>query len=120
MKKILDNKNRWRNKTVAFRMSPGESDKLDIYIKLSGLTKQDYLICRVLGGEIIVNGNPRVFKALRNQLASTLAELNRIEMVSSDNEELLDTIHYIAEILNALKEVNGIGTKISTGSNHSV
>ena len=48
--KTLDHKGRWRNKTVAFRMSPEEAAQLDIYAKLSGLTKQDYMIRRVLDG----------------------------------------------------------------------
>lgn len=42
--KNRDEHNRWRNKTVAFRMSPEESNELDMRVKLSGLTKQDYLI----------------------------------------------------------------------------
>ena len=102
--KTLDQKGRWRSKTVAFRMSPEEAVQLDIYAKLSGLTKQDYLIRRVLEKEVTVNGNPRVFKALRNQFASVLVELHRIEAVSADNDELFDTIRYIVEIMNGLKE----------------
>ena len=38
----LDKHNRWRSKTVAFRMSPEEANTLDEFVKLSGLTKQDY------------------------------------------------------------------------------
>ena len=104
MQKNCDSKNRWRSKIVAFRMSPEESLKLNIYVKLSGLTKQDYLIRRVLAKEIVVNGNPRVFKALRNQLENILIELRRIEFFNTDNEELIETIRFITEILNDLKE----------------
>ena len=39
--KNLDNHNRWRNKTVAFRVSPEEDEQLEIAVRLSGLTKQD-------------------------------------------------------------------------------
>lgn len=49
--KNRDEHNRWRNKTVAFRMSPEESNELDTRVKLSGLTKQDYLINRALQAE---------------------------------------------------------------------
>ena len=38
--KNLDKHNRWRNKTVAFRVSPEEDEQLEIFVKLSGLTKQ--------------------------------------------------------------------------------
>ena len=106
--KILDHKGRWRSKTVAFRMSPEEAEQLDIYAKLSGLTKQDYLIYRVLKKDVIVNGNPRVFKALRNRLDDVLAELQHLETVSTDNSELLELIGYITKILNGLKEGNNV------------
>ena len=102
--KNLDKKNRWRNKTVAFRMSPEEAEQLDTRVSLSGLTKQDYLIQRVLEKEIIVTGNPRVFKALRDQLKNILNELRRIESVSGDNPELFCLIWYVAGILDEMKE----------------
>ena len=101
--KIYDHKGRWRNKTVAFRVSQEEAVQLDTYSKLSGLTKQDYLIRRVLAKEITVHGNPRVFKALRNHLTDILTELRRLKAVSADNDELLDIILYISEILDGLK-----------------
>ena len=51
-----------------------------------------------------MQGNPRVFKALRNQLAAVLQELQRIEAGSEVNDELLDVIEMIADILGGLKE----------------
>ena len=73
--KNLDNHNRWRNKTVAFRVSPEEDEQLEIAVCLSGLTKQDYITRRLLNRDIVVQGNPRVYKALRDQLAAVLGEL---------------------------------------------
>ena len=101
--KLLDHKGRWRNVTVAFRVSPEEAKQLNIYSKLSGLTKQDYLTSRVLVKDIVVNPNPRVFKALRNQLASVLSELQRLEKVCADNEELLELVRHIAGMMYELK-----------------
>ena len=40
--KNRDNHNRWRNKTVAFRVSPEEDRQIETFVKLSGLTKQDF------------------------------------------------------------------------------
>ena len=77
--KNRDNKNRWRNKTVAFRVSPEEDAQIETAVRLSGLTKQDYITRRLLCREVVVQGNPRVYKALRNELAAVLAELQRIE-----------------------------------------
>lgn len=76
--KNLDNRNRWRNRQVAFRLSPEEADLLDTYVRLSGLTKQDYITRRLLNRDIVVQGNPRVYKALRDQLAAVLEELRRV------------------------------------------
>ena len=76
--KNLDNHNRWRSKTIAFRVSPEENEQLEIAVRLSGLTKQDYITRRLLDRAVVVQGNPRVYKALRDQLAAVLGELRRI------------------------------------------
>ena len=89
--KNMDSHNRWRNKTVAFRVSPEEDEQIEIAVKLTGLTKQDYIIRRLLCKDVIVQGNPRVFKALRDQLAAVLEQLQRIEAGNSVDDELLDT-----------------------------
>lgn len=104
MEKNLDRKGRWRNKTVAFRMSTEESNDLDIRVKLSGLTKQDYIINRLLEREIVVQPNTRVFKALRNQMTEILSELCRMENGAKVDDELLATIKTVAETYNCLDE----------------
>ena len=90
--KNRDEHNRWRNKTVAFRVSPEEDKQIETYVQLSELTKQDYITRRLTHKDIVVQGNPRVFKALRNQLADVLTELQRIEAGGEVNDELLDLI----------------------------
>ncbi|EOS59282.1 hypothetical protein C814_01993 [Anaerotruncus sp. G3(2012)] len=102
--KNLDNHNRWRNKTVAFRVSPEEDEQLEIAVRLSGLTKQDYITRRLLNRDIVVQGNPRVYKALRDQLAAVLGELRRVRDGDSVDGELLDTINLIAKIMEGMKE----------------
>ena len=47
MERVLDRQGRWRNKVVAFRMSPEEDALLDAKVRLSGLTKQEYIIRRL-------------------------------------------------------------------------
>ena len=101
--KNLDNHNRWRNRQVAFRLSPEEADLLDTYVRLSGLTKQDYITRRLLCREVIVQGNPRVYKALRNERAAVLTELQRIEAGGGVDGELLDTIQQIAAIMDGMR-----------------
>ena len=101
--KNKDEHNRWRSKTVAFRVSPEEWKQIERYVQLSGLTKQDYITRRLTHREITVQGNPRVYKALRNNLYDVLAELKRIEAGGEVNDELLDLIKMIADILGGLK-----------------
>lgn len=101
--KNLDNCNRWRNKTVAFRVSPEESERIDKAVRLSGLTKQDYITRRLLCQDVVVQGNPRVYKALKNQMAAIHEELKRMERISPDNDELLYTLQVIAITLGGLK-----------------
>ena len=101
--KNRDNKNRWRNKTVAFRMSPEEAAQLDTYVRLSGLTKQDYLIRRCLHQEITVIGSPRVYKALRSQLWAVLEQLKRIESGEGVDSELLDVIRQMEDTMAGFK-----------------
>ena len=103
-RKVTDAQGRWRSKTVSFRMSPEENALLDIYARLSGMTKQDYMIARLLQKEIVVQGNPRVYKALRNQLDAVLMELRRIESAAQMEPERMDQIEYIARIMEGLNE----------------
>jgi hypothetical protein len=102
--KNLDNHNRWRNKTVAFRVSPEEDAQIEVFVKLSGLTKQDYITRRLLCTDVVVQGNPRVYKALRDQLAAVLDELRSIEAGTDVDNELMDTIQMIASIMGGMKE----------------
>ena len=101
--KNRDNHNRWRSKTIGFRVSPEENEQIEIAVRLSGLTKQDYITRRLLCRDVVVQGNPKVYKALRNQLAAVLAELQRIEAGSGVDDELLDTIELISVILGEMK-----------------
>ena len=105
--KNLDNKNRFRSKTVGFRVSPEEWEQFEIAVKLSGLNKQDYLINRISQRDIVVQGNPRVYKALREQLSNVLVELSRIDgLIDGIDEELLETINLITITLNGLNKEN--------------
>lgn len=100
----MDNKNRWRSKTVGFRVSPEEDAQIETAVRLSGLTKQDYITRRLLCRDVVVQGNPRVYKALRDRFAAVLGELRRIEAGAGVDDELLDTIELIAAIMDGMKE----------------
>lgn len=101
--KNRDEHNRWRNKTVAFRMSPEESNELDMRVKLSGLTKQDYLINRALQRDIVVVCNPKVYVALKKKLEEVLIELKS----SNDAQPSLELLEMIKLISKTLYEMKG-------------
>ena len=100
--KNRDEHNRWRNITVGFRVSPEENEQINIAVALSGLPKQEYCYRRCMNRDIVVQGNPRVYKALRKQLAAVLDELKRIE--SPRRGELLDNIDLVTRTLDGMKE----------------
>ena len=76
--KNRDNKNRWRNVTIAFRMSPEENEELDLRVKLCGYqTRQEYIIEE---------------------------ELKRLTTLEDADEELFTPIRTMLEILNAFAE----------------
>lgn len=102
--KNMDKHNRWRNRTVAFRVSEEENAQINTFVKLAGTTKQDYVTQRLLCHDVIVQGNPRVYKALKEQLAAVLAELQRIDAGAGVSDDLLDTIRMIARIMDGMKE----------------
>ena len=104
MEKALDRQGRWRSKTVAFRVSPEENNQIEIKVRLSGLTKQDYIVSRLIDREIRVVGNPRVYKALKNQMADIYAELQRLTSAQEVTPDMLEILQMIAITLNGMKE----------------
>lgn len=91
---------------MAFHVSEEEGKLIDRCVSLSGLTKQDYIIRRLQCRDVVVQGNPRVYKALRNKMAEIYGELKRLEKCSGENDELLYTIQLIAQTMNGLKGEN--------------
>lgn len=102
MERNLDAKGRWRNRNVGFRVSEEEAKLLDNLVELSGLAKQDYILRRLLNREVVIQGNPKVFKALKHQMTQIYEELKRLETVSGDNEELLITTQMVATIMKGM------------------
>ena len=101
--KNLDRHNRWRNITVAFRVSPEEDRDIEMRVRLSGLTKQEYICRRLMERDVVVMGNPRVYKALKSQMESILKELRRIEQGCAPDEELTETIRLVAMTFDGMR-----------------
>lgn len=97
--KKLDTQGRLRNKIISFRVSPEEGELLDTKVKLSGLTKQDYIIKKITDSTVTVQPNPRVYKALKMQLEEVLSVLKEKEPTA----DLLEVIRLINATLYGMK-----------------
>lgn len=104
MEKSLDRKGRWRNKLVGFRVSPEEAEVIDNFVRLSGLTKQDYIIRRLTEKEVTVYGNPKVYRSLRGLMMEILEELRRLGTAGQVTDEMLYTIQMMTEIMGGMAE----------------
>ena len=62
--KNCDNHNRWRSKTIAFRVSPEENEQIERYVQLSGLSKQAYITRRLYAPRYRCAGKPEGFQSL--------------------------------------------------------
>lgn len=97
--KNRDNKNRWRNVTIAFRMSPEENEELDLRVKLCGYqTRQEYIIESVLHQKVTAVGNPLMLVQFRKQLRGIEEELKRLTILEDADEELFTPIRTMLEI----------------------
>ena len=102
----MNSPNRKREVQLNFRVSPEENEELNRAVALSGLPKQEYCYRKCMGREVVVQPNPRVYKALKNQMAAILMELERIAAGDCVAEELLRTIGLIAATMNGIKGDN--------------
>lgn len=100
--KNRDDYNRWRNVTVAFRLSPEENEELTNRVKLSGCrTRQEYIIQSVLHQKVVATGNPLMLVTFRKNLQHIEAELERLEKAGDMDVELFTPIRTMLEILEA-------------------
>lgn len=99
---LRDEHNRVRYITVGFRVSPEQNEKINAAVEISGLSKQEYCYRRCLNQDIIVEGNPKVYKGLRVQLERVYLELQRLASIDDMCPETLETITLIGSVLDRL------------------
>ena len=102
--KNLDHQGRWRSLTVAFRVSPEEDALIESAVRVSGLTKQDYITRKLTDRSVIVQGNPKVYRGLLLEMSSLLEELKRINSGDTVNEDILARIDLIVSIMSGMRE----------------
>ena len=105
--KNLDRQGRWRSVTVAVRVSPEEDMLIESAVRVSGLTKQDYIIRKLTDREVIVQGNPKVYRGLLLEMRAILDELRRILEGQTVNEDLLTRIDLITSVMIGMQKEDG-------------
>lgn len=100
--KARDPRGRWRSVSVSFRVSPEEGSLLNSLVRISGLTKQEYLVRRVTQKDIVVQANPRVYKALKVQMEGIRDELSRLAAASEVTDEVWDLLNSIVRICDGM------------------
>lgn len=104
MKTNYDKYNRYRSLTVAFRVSPEENEMVNKMVQLSGMTKQGYIRARLECKDVVVIGNPRVFKGLKYLLVEIRDLLVQIsDKQEVPDEELRELITIVANVLGDMK-----------------
>lgn len=101
--KARDGQGRWRCKTIGVRVSPEENAEINALAALSGMTKQEYCISRMLQRDVVVIGNPRAYKALKNQMEEICT---KIESLGGKEGISTETLHVLEYIVGIYKNLN--------------
>ena len=104
-KKVLDQKGRFRNKLISFRMSPEESKMLNRKVALAGISKHDYIINSILNKEIIVEPSPFVIRSIKRELD--------YKIETCDDKEMLLWIKEMLMAFNGNKKTKVKPTEVS-------
>ena len=97
-----DSRGRYRNKIIAFRVSPEEAKLIEVAASVTCMFKQDYYISKLLDRTVVVQGSCKIHRALYDRLTETLEELKRIEAGSGVDPDLLEIIQTITQIVDNL------------------
>lgn len=96
-----DRSGRWRNKTIAFRMSEEEAAQLDMLVSISGLTKQDYITSKLLNREVHVIPSSRIQLNLQSTMRQLLDRLNSTDQMAL-TQEVQESIVTLIDVLASL------------------
>ena len=92
-----DRQGRFRSKTIGYRISPEEYEVLQRKIKLSGMTKQDYMIHCMENQSIIIYGSPYVYRSLKIELNHFIELFQNMQQLG---ELPLDELEILEHLLN--------------------
>ena len=97
------NENRARPITIAFRVSKEMNETINLLVAASGMTKQDYIVAKLLDREITVMPCPSMYATLRQELRDVCQQLNRLRKGENPSDHLLETCDALGEIFLRLR-----------------
>lgn len=97
------NEARERPITVAFRVSPELNEKINLIVGISGMTKQDYIVSKLLDYDMQIAPSPQMYRMLREEMREVTKQLNRIRKGEDPSEHLLDICDILADVFLSLK-----------------
>ena len=100
-----ENYNRYRCKTLVFTQSNVEKERINNLVYLSGMSKQDYIIRRLLDEEVVAIPNIKVQKHIREMLKKVNCQL--IEQLKLGNEPTMETKEIISVISMMMNDMKG-------------
>lgn len=86
---------RKRDICIRFRVTETELKQIDYRARISGLTRQEYLLNNMLNQQVTVQGSIKIFKSLKDIMKEILVELKRIAAGGHVDLELIKLIKYI-------------------------
>ena len=96
------NSARKRSKTMAFRVSPEEYERITNLAKLSGMDKQDFIMAKLMDHEVVVRPSMRVYKALKDATAEIYQQLLIIRAGGELDASMEETIGLLAKFFDGL------------------
>ena len=88
--KNYDRHGRFRNRTVAFRVSDAEYDALNARVAASGMMKQDFLISCIEDKEVVNLPDIHTYKMLKKSMLDIYVELRRMRSAEEMDERVID------------------------------
>lgn len=99
--KNLDKRGRWRDRTIAFRVSEYEWKEIHERAGVCGMQMQTYLTRAAIYQKIVFVGEKRNLDTIRKKQEEINRELKRIRDASEITEDRLSALWIIMEILDA-------------------
>lgn len=96
------NEARVRSKTMAFRCTPEEYELIGRMAGVCGMKKQDYIMARLTGTEIVVTSSPRTRKAMKEWIDSLAEELQEKPRSEPMDDFLQEQLTIVLKYFNAL------------------